>query len=183
MGQWYALSAVSGKEKEAADLLECKITHDFWQEFRILKKLKVFRSGGILHLVEDVMFPGYILVSTDCPEKLIKALIRAEEFPQPLIRERIGRNAGWEAMVPLEPEDLKFLQSVCGKDLQKPMGITQISLSGNNQIIRADGILSGYLNQIVKLNLHKRFAVVEVKLFNRKQAVYFGVQLEQDLAG
>lgn len=34
----------------------------------------------------------------------------------------------------------------------------------------------------MKLNLHKRFAVVEVELFNRTQAVLFGVSLEQDRA-
>ena len=86
MEQWYALSAVSGKEQEAIELLERRISRENWCEWRILKKVKVFRSGGILHLVEDVMFPGYILVRTDCPEKLVKELQRAKDFPQPLIR-------------------------------------------------------------------------------------------------
>lgn len=183
MEQWYALSAVSGREKEAAELIERKISHEFWKEFRIPKKVKVFRSGGFLHLVEDVMFSGYILVNTNCPEELVRVLGKVRDFPQPLLHNIKGRNVGQKEMIPLEPEGVKFLKSVCGENLQKPMGITLISLSKDKHIVRAEGILAGYLNQIVTLNLHKRFAVVEVDLFNRKQAVLFGVRLEQDLTG
>ena len=75
-----------------------------------------------------------------------------------------------------------ILKAVCGDNLKRPMGITQIKLSDDRRIEKADGILSGYLNQIVKLNLHKRFAIVEVELFNRKQEILFGLKLEHDLA-
>ena len=182
MEQWYALSAVSGKEQEAIELLERRISRENWCEWRILKKVKIFRSGGILHLVEDVMFPGYILVRTDCPEKLVKELQRAKDFPQPLIRSGNERIAKETQMIPLEAADLMFLKAVCGDNLKRPMGITQIKLSDDRRIEKADGILSGYLNQVVKLNLHKRFAIVEVELFNRKQEILFGLKLEHDLA-
>lgn len=175
MKQWYVLSTVSGREQEALELLKQRIAHPFWCECRILKKIRVFRSGGILRLLEDVMFPGYVLIKTDCPEKLARELERSGDFPQPLKQE--GK------MIPLEPADLDFLQSVCGENLQSPMGVTRISLSGDKRIVGADGVLAGYLNQIAKLNLHKRFAVVEVELFNRRQSVLFGVQLEKDQAG
>lgn len=183
MGQWYVLTAMSGKETESAKLMEQKISHELWQEIRILKKIKVFRSKGRLRLVEDVMFSGYVLVNTDCPEKLAKALQKAGDFPKPLTCDKGKKTVGREEMIPLEPEDLKFLKSVCGENLQNPMGITQIFLNGSSQIVRADGVLRGYLNQIVKLNLHKRFAVVEIDLFNRKQSVLFSIRLKQDLAG
>ena len=174
MEQWYALGTASGREEAAVSLLKDKIDHKFWNECRILKKIKVFRTRGKLRLLEDVMFHGYILVNTDCPEKLIKELQKAKDFPQPLQAEE---------MIPLESADLSFLKSVCGEKLQKTMGITRILLNSDNKIIEADGVLDGYLNQIVKLNLHRRFAIVEVELFNRKQDVLFGVQLERDLVG
>ena len=60
------------------------------------------------------------------------------------------------------------------------MGVTRLTLGGDNRIIRADGILSGYVNRIIKLNLHKRFALAQVELFGRVQPVLFGVTLEQD---
>ncbi|MCI9583469.1 MAG: hypothetical protein HFG46_07290, partial [Clostridium sp.] len=73
-----------------------------------------------------------------------------------------------------------FLKGVCGETLERPMGVTRLILDGDNRIIRADGILNRYLDRIVKLNLHRRFALVETALFNRIQPVLFGVTLEQD---
>lgn len=61
------------------------------------------------------------------------------------------------------------------------MGITRLTLDREKQIIRAEGILSGYLDRIIKLNLHRRFALVETALFNRIQPILFGVTLEQDV--
>lgn len=187
MEQWYALRTYSGREESAALLLRRKANREYWSECRVLKKIKVFRSGGILHFVEDVMFPGYVFVKTDCPGKLAAELGRSKEFPQPLPCGGRPENAdGYfnsQDMIALKPEDLHFLQSVCGENLQRAMGVTRIVLNGDNRIVSADGVLQRYLGQIVKLNLHKRFAVVEVELFNRRQPVLFGLQLVQDRAG
>ena len=80
----------------------------------------------------------------------------------------------------VEPADLRFLKNICGENLRQAMGVTGIALDKENRIIRAEGVLSHYLDRIVKLNLHKRFALVEIPLFNRIQSVLFGIRLEQD---
>ena len=59
MEQWYALYTVPGREQDAAELLERVVSHNLWSDCRIPRKVKVFRSGGVLHLFEDVMFQGY----------------------------------------------------------------------------------------------------------------------------
>lgn len=180
MERWYALYTEPGKEQEAAELLERAVSHEVWKCWGIPRKTKVFRSGGRLHFVEDVMFPGYLFVRTKDIEKLSKELLKSRKFPQ-LIGGRT-KNRG-EILAPVEDKDLHFLQHVCGENLQRVMGVTQITLNDENRIVRADGVLEQYRDQIVKLNLHKRFAIVEIQLFNRIQAVLFGVKLEQDLAG
>ena len=180
MERWYALFTVPGKEQEAAELLEQAVSRDFWMCCRVPRKVKVFRSGGILHLVEGVMFPGYLFVLTDHPDGLSDELKKARKFPH-----FIGSSAkpSGEMLTPVEEEDLRFLQDVCGESLQRPMGVTKITLNEENKIIQADGVLDHYRDRIVKLNLHKRFAIVEIELFNRTQEVLFGVRLEQDRAG
>lgn len=180
MKRWYALYTVSGKERDAAGLLERAVSRSLWTCCGIPQKTKVFRSGGRLHLVEDVMFPGYLFVRTDNAEKLSKELLKSREFPQ-FIGDR--SRTGEDILTPVEEKDMNFLQDVCGENLQRVMGVTQITLNNENRIVRADGVLERYRDKIVKLNLHKRFAIVELQLFNRTQAVLFGVRLEQDLAG
>ena len=176
MEQGYALYTVPGREQEAAELLERAVSHELWSFCRIPKKVKVFRSGGILHLLEDVMFPGYLFVKTADSKALADELQKARKFPQ-----LIGNIK--DTLAPVEAKDLQFLQDVCGENLQQAMGVTKLVLNEENRIVRAEGVLEHYRDRIVKLNLHKRFAVVEVELFNRRQAVLFGVSLEQDRAG
>ena len=80
-------------------------------------------------------------------------------------------------MVPVEEADLAFLQDVCGKDLTEVMGVSRITLGEDGEIVETQGALLPYLDRLVKLNLHKRFAIVELPLFNRTQRVLFGVEL------
>lgn len=176
MERWYALYTEPGREQAAAGLLERVVGHELWSLCRIPRKVKVFRSGGMLHLLEDVMFPGYLFIKTNDSEALSKVLKKSGKFPQ-----FIGNPK--DMFAPVDEKDLCFLQDVCGENLSRAMGVTKIVLNEENQIVRADGVLAHYKDRIVKLNLHKRFAVVEVELFNRTQAVLFGVSLDNDRAG
>ena len=119
-----------------------------------------------------------LFVRTSQPEKLQKELKKSREFPQFLL---FGKTeTGEDELIPISTQDLTFLQNVCGNELQSDMGVTDITLGENRTILGACGALERYVNQIVRLDLHKRFAVVAVPLFNHSQTVQFGIRLEQD---
>ena len=175
---WYILRTYKDQEYEAADLLEQAIPKSLCSLCRIPQKIKMFRRGGEFHLVKDIMFPGYLFVRTSQPEKLQKVLKKSREFPQFLL---FGKTeTGEDELIPISTQDLTFLQNVCGNELQSDMGVTDITLGENRTILGACGALERYVNQIVRLDLHKRFAVVAVPLFNHSQTVQFGIRLEQD---
>ncbi len=194
MEHWYVLRTAAQREQEAAGLLSRTVDPALWEECSILRKMKVFRSGGLLHLVDEVLFPGYLLVRSAHPGALSKELEKSGDLPQFLfkregsfgntVKERRYRtrpvSKDDQSFMAVEPADLRFLKNICGENLRQAMGVTGIILDKENRIIRAEGVLSHYLDRIVRLNLHKRFAVVEVPLFNRLQPVLFGIRLEQD---
>lgn len=203
MERWYVLKTKKGKEQEAAELVERCVNRAFWRECRILWKTKVFRSGGVLHLLDDLLFPGYLFIRSGNPEGLALELLKSRELPQMIQSQSMAglawRHSGHEKgrlegeqlcrdyrggqmIAAVEEADLCFLKHICGENLHETMGISMIVLDGNKRIIRADGVLSGYLDRVVRLNLHKRFAIVETPLFNRMQPILFGVSLEKDLA-
>ena len=201
MEQWYVLKAVPGREQEGADLIKRAVIPGLWEECQVLRKVKVFRSGGALRFPEEVMFPGYVFVKTSCPQALAGELRKTRDFPQFFFAgvQKRGRGYGkiWENgsaegteryqdllpdLVPLEKTEILFLQDVCGENLQNMMGISYITLNSENRIIRVDGILEKYLDRIVRVNLHKRFALVEAPLFNRAYPILFGICLEKDRA-
>ena len=59
MEQWYVLHTKQGQEAYAESLVQKKISPSIYSVCRVLKKKKVFRSGGVLHILEDVMSVSY----------------------------------------------------------------------------------------------------------------------------
>lgn len=200
MESWYALTISPNHEERAAGFLRHFADKELYSCCRIPKKKRVFRSRGALYILEDIMFPGYVLVRTAHPKALAVEMRKSGVFPQFISFEAVNRGTQkrtkleefitWPAHksdmlpepTPLEDADIVFLKNVCGESLEDVMGISRVALDSQNRIIRVDGILDQYLDQIVRMNLHKRFAVVEVALFNRMQQIAFGICLEQDSA-
>ena len=175
---WYILRTYTEQEYEAAALLNHAVPKSLYSLCRIPQKLKVFRKGGQFRLLKDIMFPGYLFIKTAYPEKLQKELKKSREFPQFF---PFGKNkTGEDELIPVSVQDLIFLQHVCGMELQSTMGVSDIMLGENKQIVKAYGALEHYISRIVKLNLHRRFAIAEIPLFNRSQTVLFGIRLDQD---
>lgn len=175
---WYVLRTLNEQEEKAAALLERAVPKSMYSLCRIPQKLKVFRLGGEFRLVKDKMFPGYLFVKTACPQKLQRELKKSREFPQffPFGKTETGE----DELIVVGSQDLSFLQKVCGAELQTVMGVSDVLLGEDKKIVEAHGALEHYVHQIVRQNLHRRFAVAEVPLFNRKQTVLFGIRLEQD---
>ena len=59
---WYVLRTFEDQEYEAASLVDFAVSKSFYSLCCVPKKLKLFRIGGELRLVEDMMFPGYLFV-------------------------------------------------------------------------------------------------------------------------
>ncbi len=175
---WYVLRTFEDQEYEAASLMDFAVSKSFYSLCCVPKKLKLFRIGGELRLVEEIMFPGYLFVRSSCPKELCEELRKSRELPRFLPFGRDEKRE--EILIPISTMDLDFLQNVCGERLQVPMGITEITLGENRKILKAQGALERYVDQIVRLNLHKRFAVAKIPLFQRSQTVLFGICLEQD---
>lgn len=179
MEKWYVLQTAPGREAEKAGLLERAVDKGLYSLCCIPKRNRVFRSGGVFHILEDVMFPGYVFIRTAQAEELARIFERARDFPH-FVCFSTEKDRKKEFLLPLEETDVAFLQGVCGEDLHSVMRVSRIDLNAENRIIWADGILNQYLDRLVKLNLHKRFAIAEVPLFHRTQPILFGIRLKQD---
>lgn len=177
--KWYVLKTHKGREYAGADLIRRTAPGTLCTMCSIPKKIKPFRHGGVYYPTEDVMLPGYLFIRSGYPRKLQKELEKSREFPQFLI---FGKDTyGEDELIPVSDQDLLFLKQVCGEFLQSAMGITDVTVGEDKRINRANGVLEHYVNQVVKLNLHKRIAVAKIPLFNRTQEIFFGIRLEHDL--
>lgn len=173
MEKWYVMHTVPGKEQEAGALVERTIDKGLWKQRRVLKKQKLFRAQGKLFLNTEILFPGYIFVKSEDPDKLQQELEKSREYPKLIGNERIE-------IVPVEEKDLKFLQSVCGKELEKPMSLSKVEVDEEGNLTHVGGILKKYEGQITRQRLRKRYVLAEVELFQRKEDVLFGIYLPGD---
>ena len=173
MNNWFVMRTVPEKEQQAIGLIQRRLDNKLWKQCRVLRKQKLLRSSGRLFMYTEDMFPGYIFVQTDCPDELQEELNKARDFPK-LIGNR------YVDIVPVEDEDLAFLKSVCGEELQKEMELSKVQTDEEGMIRRIDGILKPYGDKIVKKRLRGRYVLVNVKLFNREEDVLFGIRLETD---
>lgn len=170
---WYVLRTIPGRETQAAELLKNKVDRRLWKNCRILKKQQLFRIHGKYEMGRKEMFPGYLFVFSEQPEKLAEALERSREFPQILGNQKI-------AVTPLEEKDLEFLQTVCGRELEHDMRLSTVTIDKQNKITEASGALKAYLGNITKQRLNKRFVIAKVPLFNREEEILFGIRVEND---
>lgn len=73
------------------------------------EKQKLFRAKGKLLLSMETMFPGYIFVKSSLSKELEEELNKSREYPKLIGNEPIET-------IPVEEQDLRFLQAVCGKN-------------------------------------------------------------------
>lgn len=176
MSNWYVMRTIPEKEEKAIALMQRTLNHKLWIQCRVLRKQKLLRSGGRLYVYSEEMFPGYIFIQTDFPEELQEELQKSREFPKLIGNQQID-------IVPVEEEDLQFLKSVCGENLNKEMEISKVEVDNEGALTGVEGILRPYRDRIVKKRLRGRYVLVAVKLFNREEDVLFGIRLESDEIG
>lgn len=173
MGRWYVMRTVPGREQEAAGLMERTLDRKLWDQCRILGKKKLFRADGRLILTRETMFPGYLFVETDAPERLADELVKSREYPK-----FIGN--GPADIVAVEEADMRFLESICGDGLQNDMELSPVEVDGEGNLTHIEGVLKQYEDRIVRKRLRKRYVLAEVPLFQRKEKVLFGICLPED---
>ena len=173
--KWYVLCTDSGREQEAVELMEKKISRELWGKCRILKKQQLFRTQGRYLLSRKDMFPGYIFVSTESPEELARELERAKRFPQLAGSYRAD-------IVPVEQKDLHFLENVCGKGLEHDMRLSTVRVDEDGQVRSAVGALEPYVGRITRQRLRHRYVTAEIPLFCRRAEVLFGIRMDGDPA-
>ena len=100
----------------------------------------------------------------------------------------LGDNLG--EFIPLEEEERKFLELLCANEspvnnADKGAGYylvrnTKVYLDAQGEIERLDGPLEYFKEKIIRLNLRKRYALIETAIRGEQQTAMLGIKLEKD---
>lgn len=134
----------------------------------------------------EPLFPSYVFVETDRPQEFFAELKRV-----PRMSRFLGVDGCFWGIY--EEEELflrrlmeegrrKGVKESCKDDQQGSYMIypSLVWVDEEGQILRAEGILKFYIDQIVKQRLRKRSVIIEIPFGGRLRRIRLGIRLAED---
>lgn len=166
---WYVLQCRSGQEEEI--LVSCRqhLSKEALEEAFIFRCQRLWRLDGVWKPVIKEMFPGYVFLQSSNPKALSKELESYRKFL------RVLEENGY--LISVYEEEEEYLRKLCGDN--HFMGLSygfKDQEEGDLHMIR--GPLCGQEERIVKINWHKRFAILELPVARKQAVVWAGVEYD-----
>lgn len=125
----------------------------------------------------EKLLPGYVFMNSENAEELYFALRHI-----PMLTKVLGRDSDhFTALSDRETEWLEALVPV-GQDgkITGEVPLSQITVTENDKIKILSGPLRDMEGRVKRINLHKRFAEVEVELMGRMIIIHLGIEMVEE---
>lgn len=162
------IQTLSGKEEETADMIRKTVSSSCIEECFVSKRERLKKFHGYWNKEDEILFRGYVFTISRRPEELYQQLKHI-----PRLTKILGREGQY--FFSLNQEEQKLIKRI-GDEKHKTL-ISKVKVEVDKQIWVIDGPLKGYERNIVKLNLHKREAVVLVKFMGREIDLKMGIEM------
>ena len=170
---WYVIQTISGKEHEICTWMNTYLDKTLYKRCFVPLYEDVWRKNGIGHISIKKMFSGYLFLETDTPDKVYEALKKVPQLTVLLsMEEKSGR-----LFLPIRKEEELFFDSILSDGLMK---VSYVHKSGRGNLSMVIGPLQSYTDNIVKLDLPHRRAIVEIPMLGENRRVKFGLWLPVD---
>ena len=165
---WYVVQTFGGKEEETANMIRKWIPFYYIEECFVPKRERMKKFHWRFNKVEYILFHGYVFVISERPEEVYRRLKQI-----PMLTKVLGREENY--FIALNKEEELLVQGI--GDEEHRTSISRIEIEEGNTVRVVDGPLRGYLGNVVKVNLHKREAVVRVEFMGRDLELKMGVDM------
>ena len=173
---WYVIQTRTGYEHNLVIELKRVLSKQEYNTFLIPQFEDVTRTGGISKINYRNIFPGYILVDTESPDSIMMARNKLiiHEFSKVLGVEDVEDKKNF---TPISKNDVEFLDSILTDGI---MTVSYVESNNGSRIDWIVGPLEKYSNNITKIELRRRRAIVETEVFGKKRRIKFGLWTKED---
>ncbi len=171
---WYVIQTMGGKEHEVCMWINTYVDKSLFQRCFVPIYEDVWRKGGIGNICIRKMFGGYLFLETNQPVKMHEAMKEILTLTKLLYLP--DDNEG-RVFLPILREEEIFFDSVLSDGLMK---VSYIHMSGRGRLDQVIGPLEAYVDQIVRVDLPHRRAIVEIPILGEPRKVKFGLWLDKD---
>ena len=162
----YVIWVQTLKEHEFKARFEKEISTSLYSRLLLITRIEKQKHKEDYIEKERLMFPGYLFVETDCPDKIHETLCSQSEYI------RILGNDG--EFLPLSQKEEDFINRITGRSERVGMSLGIIE-DGTVKVL--SGPLCGFEQYIVKVDRHKRKAYLEMELFGESKKIVAGLEI------
>ena len=169
---YYVVQVYGRKDDETIEYIKKIVPSDIATEIfspsRIIRK----KYKNTWKDVKERCFPGYIFIDTPDPEKLFAELKKV-----PMFTKLLGRSKDGDIYITLTKKECRLIDTIAGRNTNRIMGISDVLIEPGNKIKIIAGPFVGNEGLLVKYDLHKRIAYVDVDFLSRKIQMKVGINL------
>lgn len=162
---WYVVQVRTGDELKISNRLKLEVKADDEDIFVPLYERRKCIKGE-WRRVTTPLFPGYIFFQTNDVEGMYRRLYKIDAFTRVL---KTG-----ECYSPIAPEEERFIETLTGDD---HIVETSIGVIEGDRVIIKRGPLYGLEGSIVKINRHKRIAIIKADFMGGQREVKVGLEI------
>lgn len=170
---WYVIQTRTGQEEEILLFFDRMISGKLYKKCFVPKGEWLKRLGGRWQLKINPLFPGYVFVETDKPDELFLELKAIPKLTKLL-------SDGAYDFTPLRPDEEAFLRKIMGEKGDYIVRMSTVCMEEDGAASVTEGILTQFKDDIVRINMRKRFALVRVWMLGQERTVIFGIKLLKD---
>lgn len=163
---WYVIFCKTGQEETIIRSCKKNLSKQALEDAFQFSYERMKKYLGQWHVDTYRMFPNYVFLKTSRPELLSEELKQYREITN--ILESDGFLMG------IEPEEERMIHELCGEEHH--LGISRgIIQDGALRVL--DGPLTGCEPLIRKIDLHKRIAVLDLKVTGKGKDIWAGLDI------
>ena len=162
---WYVVQVRTGDELKITERLRREVKADGEEIFvPLYERRKCIK--GINKKGTSPLFPGYVFFQTNDVEDLVRRLIKINAFTRILMT--------GEDYTPISSDEERFLRILMGDDfvVEQSVGVIE-----GDQVFVKYGPLCGLEGNIVKINRHKRIAILRADFMGGSREVKVGLEI------
>ena len=173
---YFAVHVTGGKEDSLVALIKERINPDCYQEVFTPKKDVTRKKEGEQYNKTFIIFPGYIFVDSNNINQFAAAMYQIPQYARVL-----GRDKETGSFLPLSDEECIMIDTLCGKDVERKLKSSFVSVTEGKKIKVIAGPLYGLEGQIKKVDVHRRVCYMDVTLLGKVTTLEFAINLVKEI--
>ena len=162
---WYVVQVRTGDELKISERLQREVKTDDEEIFvPLYERRKCIRGEN--KKVTSTLFPGYIFFQTNDVEGMYRRLVKINAFTKILMT--------GDVYTPISSDEEIFLRILMGDDfiVEQSVGVIE-----GDQVFVKYGPLCGLEGNIVKINRHKRIAIIRADFMGGSREIKVGLEI------